>query len=101
MIGKRCGRQPPCRLNRVLGYAAALLVHGGERILRFRTAGIGRDLEKLGAAHEVLRKLYALKVEQAEVIGGGGVAELCSSRKQTRCLVAILRTAATGNAKHR
>ncbi len=59
-----------------------------------------RPTEQLGAASEILRKPDALEIEQAEIIGGCGVAKLGGGGEQARGLVGIFRTAAAGNAEH-
>ena len=81
-------------LVEILRHAAAFLVHGGERVLRFGVAGGGGLTEQFGGAREILRELLALQIEQAEIVGGGGMAELGGGGEQARGLVRIARAAA-------
>ena len=85
----------------ILRHAAAFLVHGGKRVLRFGIAGSGGLTEQFGGAREILRKLLALQIQQAEIVGGGGMTELSGGGEQTRGLVRIARAAAALQVEHR
>ena len=56
----------------------------GERVLRFRISAFRGQREKLTGALEILRKLLALQIEQAEIVGGAGVTELGRGFEQPR-----------------
>ena len=51
-------------------------VEGGERILRLGIAGVGGHAEQFGGALDVLRQGLAVEIEQREIIGRLGIAEL-------------------------
>src|SRR5262249_46782196 len=57
------------RLGCVLRHAAAVLVHGRERVLGFRVAGLRRRLEQLGGPLEGLGQLPALEIQPAGALG--------------------------------
>ncbi len=94
-IAGGCGRSHQLHgLAQVLRYAAAFFVHGGKGVLRLRIAGIRGLLEQLRGADQILRKLLALQVEQAEIVSGGGMAELCRGLKQTGTVRLVARAGA-------
>src|SRR5262249_10116110 len=100
VVGERGRGHPPRGLALVLGYPAALLVEGRQRILGFRASGLRRGLEQLGGAREILRELLPFQVEQAEVVGRRRVAELGRRREQARRVGVVARSAAAADPEH-
>ncbi len=92
IAGDRGLLQQGGRLADVLRYAAALFVHGGERVLRLGVAGLGGGGEQFPGAFEILRKLLSLQIEKPEVIGRAGMSELGGGIEQPGGFVEIART---------
>src|SRR3984957_12438564 len=77
VVGKRGEAEQIDRLVHVPRHAAAALVQGAERILRFRIAGLRRDAQQFGGAVEILREQLPLDIEQRQIVRGERLAELC------------------------
>ena len=69
--------------------------------MRFRIAADGGGAEQIGGAREILRKLLALQIEQAEIVFGGGVPELGGRGEQAGGFVRIARAGAAFQIEHR
>ena len=57
-------------------------------------AGFGGDAEQFGGAGEILRELLALEIEQAEIVGGGGMTELGGGGEPFGASLAVARPGA-------
>ena len=73
----------------VLRHTAAFLVEGGERILRFRVAGVGGDTQQFGGALQILRQRLSVEIEQRQIIGRLGTAELGRGGQELDGLFAV------------
>src|SRR5262252_8381669 len=71
----------------------AILVECLKRVLSLRIALLGRGPEQFSSTSEILRELLAFQVQQAEIVGGGGVAQLGGGCKEPRRLGAVVQTA--------
>src|SRR5260370_1444515 len=87
---RRQGGEQPCGFDRILLDALAVLVKRRKSVLGFRIALLGRTPEQFGGATEILRELLAFQVQQAEIVGGRGVAEFGGRCKQFRRFGAVI-----------
>ena len=69
--------------------------------MRVRAAGVGGGAQKLGGALEILREQLALDIQEREIVGGFGMAELGGGGEPFGAGFAVARAGAAVDGEHR